>query len=356
MAGDDFRSDFHGIRSSTIDTPVLLRRCVDMALAGIHREFPCHLPLMLDAPTLIHRPRDLTPAFCGCYDWHSAVHSHWLLVRWLSVCGPAVSDAAGVSSALETSFSADNLAAEYQFLSHPSRGGFERPYGLAWLLQLCAELRTTSHALGECFASRLAPMEELAARRFREWLPGLETPVRTGEHGQTAFALCLVFDWARDAIDPAMAELIRETARRFYFSDCDLPLRWEPSGYDFLSPSLATADLMRRILEPAEFAEWLSRALRGLPSDVRLSPIAIPGDLRDGKVAHFAGLNFSRAWMLEGAARGLPVDDIRRHELTQLAQDHLSAAIPVLDSQEYSVTHWVGSFAMYALTKRGITR
>ncbi len=133
--------------TSAIDSTALLRRCVDMALAGIHREFPCHLPLILDAPTVVHRPRDLTPAFYGCYDWHSAVHSHWLLARWLSVCGPATSEDSGVSAALEASLSVDNLAAEYQFLNHSSRVGFERPYGLAWLLQLCAELRTSSHTL-----------------------------------------------------------------------------------------------------------------------------------------------------------------------------------------------------------------
>jgi Protein of unknown function (DUF2891) len=341
---------------SNTDSTFLLRRCVDMALAGIHREFPCHLPLVLDAPTWVQRPRDLIPAFYGCYDWHSAVHNHWLLVRWLSICRPAISEASDVGLALETSFAAENLAAEYQFLNHSTRAGFERPYGLAWLLQLCAELRTLSHPRAECFASRLRPLEELAARRFREWLPGLQSPVRTGEHGQTAFALGLVFDWARDATDPSLAELIRETALRFYSSDCDLPLQWEPSGDDFLSPSLATADLMRRIQQPTEFADWLSRALPGLASSPRLFPIAIPSDLRDGKAAHVAGLNFSRAWMLDGAASGLPVDDRRRHELSRLAQDHIAVAIPVLDSQEYSVTHWVGSFAMYALTKRGVTR
>jgi len=342
--------------TSSTDSTFQLRRCVDMALAGIHREFPCHLPLVLDAPTLVQRPRDLIPAFYGCYDWHSAVHSHWLLVRWLSVCDPAISDGSDVGLALETSFAADKLAAEYQFLNPSTRAGFERPYGLAWLLQLCAELRTSAHSRAACFASRLQPLEELAARRFREWLPGLQSPVRTGEHSQTAFALGLVFDWARDAADPAMAELVRETALRFYSADCDLPVQWEPSGYDFLSPSLATADLMRRVLEPTEFADWLSRALPGLASSSRLSPIEIPGDLRDGKVAHVAGLNFSRAWMLDGAAAGLPVDDVRRPELSRLAQDHVAVALPVLDSQEYSVTHWVGSFAMYALTKRGVTR
>jgi hypothetical protein len=151
-----------------------------------------------------------------------------------------------------------------------------------------------------------------------------------------------------------MTNLVRDTALRFYFADTDLPLRYEPGGYDFLSPSLATADLMRRVVEPAEFADWLSRALPGLAVDHRLQPVSVPQDLRDGKIAHFAGLNFSRAWMLKGISTGLPDHDSRRLGFEEMAQAHLDFGIPVLDCNEYSVTHWVGSFAMYALTQRGI--
>ena len=35
----------------------------------------------------VAEPRRVHPAFYGCYDWHSAVHSHWLLLRLLRTRG-----------------------------------------------------------------------------------------------------------------------------------------------------------------------------------------------------------------------------------------------------------------------------
>lgn len=328
----------------------LLQRCADMALGGIHREFPCQLPLMLDEPTEFRRPRELTPAFYGCYDWHSAVHSHWLLIRWLSLELHEPTRNSLVRDALSTSFTAGNLAAEYRFLNYPARTGFERPYGLAWLLQLTSELRTWSDPIASTWLNHFRPLEELAVSRFRDWLPKLPAPIRTGEHSQTAFALGLVADWADYAADKVTAKLVGENALRFHAADRNLPLHLEPSGHDFLSPSLATADLMRRFLEPPAFSDWLSAALPGFPIETRLAPVTLPADVQDGKLAHYAGLNFSRAWMLLGLASGLPSDDIRRPALRQLAQAHVEAGTPMLECNEYSVTHWVGSFAMYALT------
>ena len=328
----------------------LLRRCVDMALAGIHREFPCFFPVVIDAPTNFTRPRDWTPAFYGCYDWHSAVHSHWLLIRWLSIT-PADDPMAGtVRSALAASFTPENLAGEYRFLSHPQRASFERPYGLAWLLQLTAELRNWTDPISKTWLTDLQPLEQLAVHRFHEWLPRLPAPVRTGEHNQTAFALGLLSDWARVANDLSARELVQSVANRCYATDRNLPLFQEPSGHDFLSPALATADLMRRVLSPDDFSAWLSVAIPGFPVETALRPMPAPTDLRDGKVAHFAGLYFSRAWMLKGIAHGLPANDSRRPGLLNLAQEHLQAGLPMLQSDEYSVTHWVGTYAMYALT------
>jgi hypothetical protein len=335
------------------DRQTALNRCVQMALAGIHREFPCQFPLSLNEPTLFQRPRDWTPAFYGCYDWHSAVHSHWLLVRWLSL-GQEEPLCSEVRSALAQSFTDENLAAEYRFLSDPARASFERPYGLAWLLQLCAELRQWPDPGAKRWQVALQPLETLAASRFQNWLPKLTVPVRTGEHGQTAFALGLVADWARDAGDSQMTDLVCQTAMRFYAADRDLPIYAEPSGYDFLSPALATADLMRRVISPSAFSDWLSAALPGFPNASTLRPVPAPSDPRDGRMAHFVGLNFSRAWMLDGIMAGLPSDDPRKSDLNQLMHDHLNAGMPMLDCDEYSVTHWVGSFATYALTSRGV--
>lgn len=339
------------MRPTGFDRAGLMRRCMEMAMAGIHREFPHQFPLVLDGPTLFQRPRELTPAFYGCYDWHSAVHSHWLLVRWLSLNSCDLPGGADVRSSLSENLTAEKLAAEYRFLNYPLRTSFERPYGLAWLLQLAAELREWQDPLAVAWQSALQPLEHLASSRFCEWLPKLHSPVRTGEHNQTAFALGLVFDWAILAADQMVADLIRTTANRFYSADCDLPLAWEPSGHDFLSASLATADLMRRVMDPDVFSNWLSTALPRFPGEPKLEPIPPPYDLRDGKLAHFVGLNFSRAWMLNGIARGLPQGDRRRPGLVRLAWEHLLSGVPLLKCNEYAVTHWVGSFAMYALSE-----
>lgn len=344
------------MRPSIVEHPEAIRRCVSMALAGIHREFPCQMPLVFGQPTSIQRPRDWTPAFYGCYDWHSAVHSHWLLVHWLTLSIADEPPAMEVRAALAKNLTAENLLAEHRFFSHPDRASFERPYGLAWLLQLAAELRFLRDPIAATWRTAIEPLEQLAATRFCEWLPKLRSPIRTGEHSQTAFALGLIADWARDVGDFTVTELVRQTALRFYSSDRHLPIQWEPSGHDFLSSSLATADLMRRVLDPESFGDWLSTALPGFPTDSSLRPVPAPADPRDGKLAHFVGLNFSRAWMLDGIASGLPQGDPRRTGFSELAQEHLTAGIPMLDCNEYAVTHWVGSFAMYALTRAGLRR
>lgn len=341
------------MKTTVVDEQPVLRRCVQMALAGIQREFPCQIPLVFDNPINIQRPRDVTPAFYGCYDWHSAVHSHWLLVRCLSHARLDEQTSAEVRSVIGRNLSEENLAAEVRFLSHPARAAFERPYGLAWLLQLAAELRSLGDSAASNWLARIEPLERLAAGRFTDWLPKLSAPIRTGEHSQTAFALGLVADWARHAMDSKMVELVNNTALRFYMSDCNLPIAWEPSGHDFLSPALATADLMRRVLTPKCFGDWLSIALPDLIESPSLRPAPPPADLSDGKLAHLVGLNFSRAWMLDGIARGLPGGDTRVSHLEQFVRDHLDAGIPMLSCDEYAVTHWVGSFAVYALTRAG---
>ncbi|HUQ68202.1 MAG TPA: DUF2891 domain-containing protein [Planctomycetaceae bacterium] len=330
-------------------------RCVEWALAGVVREYPHHFPLLSHKPQSFSRPRELTPVFYGCFDWHSAVHSHWLLVRCLRLF-PTARWAADVAERLNQQLTSDGLAAEYDFFAALERAGFERPYGWAWLLQLAAELHECPESSARRWRANIAPLEELIAARVRNWLPKLSGPVRTGEHSQTAFALGLIADWAITVGDASTWRLVWDAVAQFYFDDVALPLNWEPSAYDFLSPALAEADVVRRFLTPTDFATWLDRALPGFPDQ---SPAFVPvvaTNLADGKAAHFAGLNFSRAWMLEGLASGLYGRDPRHMPLSDLAARHLAAGLPVLSTTEYAVTHWVGSFAAYALTKRGMPR
>jgi hypothetical protein len=311
-----------------------------LALDCVHREYPSKIAHTLDSDADARPPRELTPAFYGCYDWHSAVHGHWMLAR-LAGCFPGAPFADEARDALARSLNAPNIAAEVAYLQAPGRAGFERPYGLAWLLQLSAELRRSHKAL----ARILAPLEAAAAAHLEQWLSKLPYPDRSGQHANTAFALGLMMDWAR-AAGQGREQIPFASAVRFYHSDQNYPIAFEPSGEDFLSPCLAEADLMRRICTPPEFAEWLGRFLPDLPV---LRPVASP-DPTDGKLAHLAGLNLSRAWMLFGIAKGLPDHAPRRFHFLMAADAHRDAGIAAVTAEHYAGSHWLGTFAVYLET------
>jgi hypothetical protein len=333
----------------------LAATCAEMALAAVHREYPHHLLHLMASDADGRPPRALHPAFFGCFDWHSAVHGHWCLAR-LARRHPEAGFAAPARAALARSLTPGNLAVEAAYLAADGRAGFERPYGLAWVLQLGAELREWDDPQAAGWRAALAPLEEIAARRLREWLPKLPSPVRTGEHSQTAFALGLALDWARCAGDRALADVVVAAARRFHLADADAPVAYEPGGQDFLSPVLAEADLMRRALAADEFAAWLGRFLPDLESGAArrwLTPVASP-DRADGKLAHLDGLNLSRAWMLEGVVSALRADDPAHAPLAAAAARHRAAGLAGADTGHYAGTHWLASFAVYLLTRRGI--
>src|SRR5258706_9337588 len=232
-------------------------RFANLALACVHKEFPNKISHSLNSDADVAPPRKLTPAFYGCYDWHSSVHGHWLLAR-LARTFPDAPLTPQAREALKQSLTSEHIAQEAAYLRADGRASFERPYGLAWLLQLGAELRESDPQL----SAILHPLEQAANERLRAWLPKLSHPVRSGEHSQTAFALGLIIDSTRD--EPLRA-LARDAARRFYVRDRACPIGYEPSGEDFLSPCLAEADVVRRVLPPKELAVWL-RAF--LPSGV----------------------------------------------------------------------------------------
>ena len=330
-------------------------RFADLALHCVHLEYPNKLSHTLASDADARPPRELAPAFYGCYDWHSSVHGHWLLAR-LARQFPAAPFATAARAALARSLTPGNIAGEVAYFQAPGRASFERPYGLAWLLQLAAELRTWDDPQARAWAQALAPLEDEAARRLRAWLPKLQYPIRVGEHSQTAFAFGLVHDWARVTQDTAMLELIEARSRAFYLADVDCPLAYEPSGEDFLSPCLAEADLMRRILSPREFADWLQRFLPAIPRRVQATPWLVPGvvtDRSDPKLAHIDGLNLSRSWMLLGIASGLPPGDRRIAALQAAAAMHAQAALPAVTGEHYAGGHWLGTFAVYLTTRAG---
>ncbi|MDX6559828.1 MAG: hypothetical protein QOF72_2877, partial [Blastocatellia bacterium] len=332
-------------------------RFAKLALACVHKEYPNKISHVLNSDADVAPPRKLTPAFCGCYDWHSSVHGHWLLVRLLRTF-PDAPFAKDARDALKQSLTAENLKQEAAYIKGEGRSSFERPYGLSWLLQLCAELREWDDPQAREWSANLKPLEDAAVERLTNWLPKLSHPVRIGEHDQTAFGLGLMFDYARAAKNETFAKLIRDSAKKFFLADKNCPLNYEPSGEDFLSPCLGEADVMRRVLPQKEFANWLKEFTPQIP--VTENPdwlkVAISPDPSDPKLAHLDGLNLSRAWMLEGILSALPEDDHRRPALQAAADAHRRAGLAAVTGEHYEGGHWLGSFAVYLSTQRGIRR
>ena len=331
-------------------------RFARLALNCVEREYPNKISHVLNGDADARPPRELTPAFFGCFDWHSSVHGHWLLAR-LARLVPDAEFAADARRALARSLTPRNIEAEVAYLSTEGRATFERPYGLAWLLQLAAELREWDDAEAERWLAALVPLETVAARHVKDWLPKLSHPIRVGEHSQTAFAFGLVLDWERGADDAEMEQLLRARIGEYYLSDRACPLAYEPSGQDYLSPCLAEADLVRRVLAPDAFASWLDHFLPDVPRGTGgpatwLAP-AVVTDPTDGKLAHLDGLNLSRAWMLEGIVSGLPPDDPRRGPLEESARHHRDAGLASVTGVHYEGGHWLASFATYLVTQRG---
>ncbi len=330
-------------------------RFAALALKCLHEEYPSHISHTLDSGADARPPHELTPAFYGCYDWHSDVHGHWLLVRLLRLF-PDAPFAQKARSELSVSLTPQALAGEVAYFKRADRASFERPYGIAWLLQLCGELRGWEDPQAQSWSSTLRELEEEAASRIKAWVPKLHYPIRVGEHDQTAFSFGLIWDWAGVAGDSRMRALLADAARRFYLHDRNCPLSYEPSGEDFLSPCLAEADFMRRVLDAGEFRQWLSGFLPGIPRSADgtwLRP-AVVTDRSDPKLAHLDGLNLSRAWMLEGIAHGLRARDRRIPILLDLAKQHRDAALPAITGEHYEGGHWLGTFAVYLTTGAGL--
>lgn len=329
-------------------------RFAALALACVQKEYPNKISHVLNSADDVKPPHELTPAFYGCFDWHSSVHGHWLLARLVREF-PNAPFAANAMTALKANITPAHIAGEVAYMNADGRETFERPYGLAWLLQLGAELREMQTPDATGLSSTLKPLEGAVVAQLKSWLPKLAYPIREGEHAQTAFAFGLILDYARPA-DPSLAAMVTAKVREFYLKDRDCPINYEPSGQDFLSPCIAEADVVRRVLPPAEFAVWLKTFLPRIPANGSGTwlPIGIVTDKTDGKLAHLDGLNLSRAWMLEGIASGLPAGDSRIRALQAAADIHAASGLAAVTGEHYAGGHWLGSFATYLATRRGI--
>ena len=332
-----------------------------IALNCINRQYPNKISHVLSSAADVAEPAKLTPLFYGCFDWHSAVHGHWLLTRlWGQGLVPEMDEE--IAAALAANFTEEKIAGELAYFNGEDRKAFERPYGIAWFLQLTAELREIADGDGgkaeqaKAWLARLEPLEAVIVGNIKDWLPKLAYPIRLGTHNQSAFAFGLFLDWAAQSGDSEMASLVREKTMAFHRNDLDCPMAYEPSGEDFLSSCLMVADLMRRVMNESEYASWLSGFLPKIPTDGSGDWLAvgIVNDPTDGKLVHLDGLNLSRAWALEGIASGLPADDPRRASLLASATLHGESGEKSVRTPHYAGGHWLASFATYWRTRRGI--
>lgn len=322
-----------------------------LALKGVAKEFPNKLDHVMAGPGDVKGPKALHPAFYGCYDWHSSVHGHWMLTRLLRLF-PDLPEAKEIRAVLAAHLTADNLKAEAAYFARADSKSFERPYGWAWLLKLAEELRGWDDPDAKVWAKNIQPLADAIVARYLDFFPKQTYPIRTGVHPNTAFGLMFAHDYARATGNAKLRELVEERAKAYFAADENVPAGWEPGGADFFSPALMEADLMRRVLPPAEFRAWFGKFL---PGAAKVEPKALffPAtvtDRTDPQLVHLDGLNLSRAWAMRGMASALPADDPARVALLASAARHAEEGLAHVASGDYVGEHWLASFAVYLLS------
>lgn len=319
-----------------------------LAFHCIQTEYPNKLGHVILDSTQVRTPTDLHPAFYGCFDWHSSVHGHWMLVKLLKLF-PEMENAEAIRKAVNQNLSAQNILDEVAYLKQPLHGSFERTYGWAWIFQLANELKTWNDPQAKQWLANLQPLVDVLRESMMNYLPKQTYPIRTGVHPNTAFALGFAYDYAKLMGDTAFENLLVERSKTYYLKDKNYPAYLEPNGTDFFSPSLLEADLMHRILSKKEYASWLKSFLPQLPENI-VNP-AVVSDRNDLQLVHLDGLNLSRAWCMLGIANNLADNNPQKQMFLKSAQKHLNDALPHIASGDYAGEHWLASFAVYALTQ-----
>lgn len=319
-------------------------RLAQLPLNCINTEYPNKLNQTIGGHEDLQSPKELHPAFYGCFDWHSAVHGHWSLVSLIKQF-PELDNRQQITERLRTTMSKDNILAEVAYFDGPHNKSYERTYGWAWVLKLAEELHTWDDPVARELGSNLQPLTDLLVQKYIEFLPKLNYPIRVGEHTNTAFGLTFAYDYAKTTDHKVLETLIDKRARDFYAEDANCPMSWEPSGFDFLSPCLEEAALMKRVLSKNEFSEWIAKFLPQLLDPQFDMETGKVSDREDGKLVHLDGVNFSRAWSLNHIADGMP----RLKHLKRIANKHINYSLPNIVGDHYEGGHWLGSFAIYAL-------
>ncbi len=337
-------------QKTAIETPIALTKTTAENLSALpikclQKEYPNKLNQSLHDSSELGVPSALHPVFYGCYDWHSSVHGHWMLVSLLKIFSD-LSQKEKIKTILAQNLSKQNIEKEIAYFKRPGEKSYERTYGWAWLLKLQQELDTWDDADAGLLSSNLQPLTDLLVTRFMEFLPKLNYPVRSGEHPNTAFGLALAYDYAKASRKDSMVNMITLRAKDYYSNDNKCPMSWEPGGFDFLSPCLQEADLMARVLTGDEFKSWIDKFLPDLKNpDFKLVQAKV-SDRTDGKLVHLDGVNFCRAWSLYRIAKAIP----EYGHLIKVANEHINSSLPNIADGGYEGEHWLATFAVYALT------
>lgn len=321
-------------------------RLAKLPLKCMDQEYPNKMGQVLGSAEDLVSPQTLHPAFYGCFDWHSSVHGHWMLVRLMKRF-PKM-EQTEIRTTLANHLTKENMEMELASFKAKHNTSFERTYGWAWLLKLHAELASHDDTLSQQLALNVAPLAEHIVNEFQKFLPKLTHPLRSGEHVNTAFALNIAYDYALATNDEKFQNLIATRSKFFYEKDEDANFAYEPSGFDFLSPILEEVQLMSKILNQTEFALWLTRFMPSMYNkNLQIKPCEV-SDRKDGKLVHLDGLNLSRAWCLYAIAR----KHTKLGHLRNLADNHLQKSLPSIVDGNYMGEHWLASFALYALLER----
>jgi hypothetical protein len=319
-------------------------RLLQLPIHCVNTEYPNKLNQTIEGDEDLKSPKELHPTFYGCFDWHSSVHGHWSLVSLLKKF-PNLKDASTTKEILLTSISKENIEEEVAYFNKKYNKSYERTYGWAWLLKLAEELHTWNDPIATELEKNLQPLTDLMVQKYIEFLPRLKYPIRVGEHTNTAFGLAFAWDYANTVGDKELLKIINNRAKYYFMNDKDCPISWEPSGFDFLSPCLQEAAIMKRVLPKNEFKNWLSEFLPKLKNKDFKIAVGEVSDRSDGKLVHLDGVNFSRAWALNRIIKDMP----EYNHLKNIANQHINYSLPNVVGDSYEGGHWLGSFAIYAL-------
>jgi hypothetical protein len=345
-------SDTSTFRQDWKLTPAVASNFARIALRCVSKEYPNKPDHVFNDENDLLSPKAMHPSFYGCFDWHSSVHGHWMLVKILRLF-PDLPESSQIRIALGANLTADNIRREVQYLDQPGRKSFERTYGWAWLLKLAEELQGWDDKQGREWSRNLDPLVQAIVSRYQDFLPKQTYPIRTGVHPNTAFGISFALDYARAMKNQKLEEVLAERSMTYFAADKDAPFSWEPGGEDFFSPGLMEADLMRKILEPARFRSWFhdfAPTLIGESPKNILTP-AVVSDRSDPKIVHLDGLNLSRAWCMFGIASSLPANDPLKSILLASAKKHADDALAHVASGNYEGEHWLASFAVFMLSQ-----